>query len=291
MATKPSINRNITSVNRTKGNSGRKWIVIHNVGTAPTKKGSAKANTVYFKSVNRGASAHFFVDVAEIWQCVELGDTAWHCGTTGKYYSSCRNSTSIGIELCGNGKFPDAEVALAAKLVQWLMVEYGIPASNVIRHYDVTHKTCPAGYIGSSDWSALKARLVGKSSTGGFASGGLEVDGLWGSDTTLRAQKVLGLQYQDGKVSRQNPAHKSRMPGCTLGWEWTGSQGKGSPLIKALQQKWGATADGVMGPDTINAMIGYYMARGSGATVKDGKLDRNSKTIKQFQRELNNGRV
>ena len=291
MATKPNINRNITSVNRTRGNSGRKWIVIHNVGTAPTKKGSAKANTVYFKSVYRGASANFFVDVAEIWQCVELGDTAWHCGTTGKYYSACRNSTSIGIELCGNGKFPDAEIDLAAQLVQWLMAEYNIPESNVIRHYDVTHKQCPAGYIGSSDWAALKARLVGKSTTGGSVSSGLTVDGLWGSDTTLRAQQLLGLRYQDGKVSRQNPAHKSRMPGCTLGWEWTGSEGKGSPLIRALQKKWGVKADGVMGPDTINAMIGYYMAKGSGATKKDGKLDRNSKTIKQFQRELNAGRI
>lgn len=120
---------------------------------------------------------------------------------------------------------------------------------------------------------------------------GLTVDGLWGEATTLRAQELLKLQYQDGKVSRQNPGHKDIMPGCTLGWEWTGSRGKGSPLIKALQQKWGVKADGVMEPDTINAMIGYYMARGSGATVKDGKLNRNSKTIKQFQRELNSGRI
>ena len=81
------------------------------------------------------------------------------------------------------------------------------------------------------------------------------------------------------------------MPGCTIGWEWTGSQGKGSPLIKALQQKWGAKADGVMGPDTINAMISYYMKQGSGATKLDGKLDRNSKTIKQFQRNLNAGKI
>lgn len=291
MATKPSIKRNITTRNRTKGNSGRKWIVIHNVGTAPTSKGAAKANTVYFKNTYRGSSAHFFVDMAEIWQCVELSDTAWHCGTSGKYYSSCRNSTSIGIELCGNAKFPDVEINLAAKLVQWLMSEYGIDESHVIRHYDVTHKQCPAGYINSSDWNALKNRLVGKTSSGGSASSGLTVDGLWGSDTSLKAQKILGLQYQDGKVSRQNPAHKSRMPGCTIGWEWTGSQGKGSPLIKALQQKWGATPDGVMGPDTINAMIGYYMTQGSGATKKDGKLDRNSKTIKQFQRNLNAGKI
>ena len=43
----------------------------------------------------------------------------------------------------------------------------------------------------------------------------------------------------DGIVSRQNPAHKSKFPGCTTGWEWTGSEGKGSPLIGLLQKAWG----------------------------------------------------
>lgn len=119
----------------------------------------------------------------------------------------------------------------------------------------------------------------------------IAVDGKWGGDTTYLAQLVLGAPYKDGEVSRQNPDHRSKLKGCTLGWKWTGSDGRGSQTIKLLQEIWGAKADGVMGPDTANAMIRYYMKKGSGATVCDGRLDYPSKTIKQFQRELNAGRI
>ncbi|WP_455136322.1 hypothetical protein [Thermophilibacter sp.] len=122
-------------------------------------------------------------------------------------------------------------------------------------------------------------------------SGKVEVDGLWGSATTMLAEIVVGAPWKDGTVSRQNPDHRWRMPGCTTGWEWGVGDGSGSPLIKALQKVWGADPDGIMGPDTINKMIAYYMAKGSGATVCDGKLDLYSLTIKQFQRELNAGRI
>lgn len=132
-----------------------------------------------------------------------------------------------------------------------------------------------------------------KPSGGSQASGGkVSVDGYWGPKTTLLAQQVTGAPYKDGVVSRQNGQHRSRMPGCTGGWEYVGTGVEpGSQLIAALQGKWGVTADGFMGPDTINAMIRYYMARGSGATVCDGRLDGPSLTIKQFQRELNAGRI
>lgn len=119
----------------------------------------------------------------------------------------------------------------------------------------------------------------------------IAVDGKWGGDTTYLAQLVLDAPYKDGEVSRQNPGNRSKLKGCTLGWKWTGSEGRGSQTIKLLQEKWGAKADGVMGPDTANAMIRYYMKKGSGATVCDGRLDYPSKTIKQFQRELNAGRI
>lgn len=124
------------------------------------------------------------------------------------------------------------------------------------------------------------------------ASGGkIAVDGYWGPATTLVAQRVTGAPYKDGVVSRQNPAHRGRMPGCTSGWEWGLGDGSGSQTIKLLQRKWGASADGIMGPDTINAMIRRCMARGSGATLTDGRLDGPSLTVKQFQRELNAGRI
>ena len=121
------------------------------------------------------------------------------------------------------------------------------------------------------------------------SSGKIVVDGYWGSATTLLAQIVTGAPFRDGIVSRQEPYWRSRVPGCTIGWEWGIGDGSGSPLIKALQRVWGVTPDGILGPDTINAMIRYYMARGSGATVCDGRLDAPSLTIKCMQRRLNEG--
>ena len=203
-----TINQNITSTNFTSGRRSYTYIVIHNVGTASTAKGAAKANTTYFKSTYRGASAHLFVDEEEIWQCVALEDTAWHCGTSGTPKIGCYNSTSIGIELCGNSTFPESEIELAAELVQYLMEEYDIDADHVVRHYDVTGKACPAAYIDSSTWATLKARLVGSttssstsstsSSSSGKPSGAkdydespLAYDGYFGPLTTKYLQRRL----------------------------------------------------------------------------------------------------
>lgn len=119
----------------------------------------------------------------------------------------------------------------------------------------------------------------------------LQVDGIWGRATTLRIQEVLGCPYRDGVISRQNPQHRGRLAGCGTGWEFVAPAGEepGSQTISAIQCKVGATQDGIIGPDTINAMIKYFMAKGSGATELDGKLDYESITIKAMQRALNNG--
>lgn len=118
----------------------------------------------------------------------------------------------------------------------------------------------------------------------------IEVDGYWGSNTTFKLQQVLNAPFKDGIISRQNPDHKGRCPGCTSGWEWGMGDGSGSQTIKLIQAKVGVTQDGLIGPNTINALIGYFMNYGSGATVKDGKLDNESLTIKAMQRRLNEGK-
>lgn len=125
---------------------------------------------------------------------------------------------------------------------------------------------------------------------GSSSSGSLTVDGYWGTATTKRLQQVLGAPYQDGVISRQDSYWKSRCPGCTTGWEWTKNGLEiGSQTIKLMQQRIGVTADGLIGPNTINALIKYYKSS-SGATAYDGKLDAASITIKAMQRALNAGR-
>lgn len=143
-------------------------------------------------------------------------------------------------------------------------------------------------------WSTVAAAVRpswGPASSGSSpSSGGIEVDGLWGSDTTRRAQEVCGT-VPDGVVSNQEPYWRDRVPGCTTGWEWDTGDGTGSPLIRALQEVWGVKPDGILGPDTINGAIAYYMRHGSGATVCDGRLDAPSPTIMCFQRRLNEGMI
>lgn len=138
------------------------YVVIHYTGNT---KDTAQANANYFATGSRKASAHFFVDDKNIFQSVELRDTAWHCGTSGKYYhSSCRNSNSFGIEMCcsGNYKVSQKTKENSAYLCAALCKRLGIAASQVdtyvLRHYDVTHKSCPAQMAGSSnkEWKAFK---------------------------------------------------------------------------------------------------------------------------------------
>lgn len=153
-----NIQKNLTTVNRSV-RSGRaiRYIVLHFTGN---NGDTAYGNTVYFKSANRGASAHYFVDEASVWQCVEDKDAAWHCGTKGKYYhAECRNENSIGVEMCNSTRRNDAVEARAAELVRYLMGKYNIPIENVVRHYDVTRKKCPAPLVDGGEWADFKRCL------------------------------------------------------------------------------------------------------------------------------------
>lgn len=148
-----NIIKNITNINRTTYNNREiKYIVIHYVGAIST----AKANSNYFKSTYRGASAHYFVDDNDIYQVVEEKDVAWHCGATYYKHLSCRNSNSIGIEMCcfnNNGKIDVSEnvVTKTVELVKELMKKYNIPIQNILRHFDVTGKNCPAPLVNDNN--------------------------------------------------------------------------------------------------------------------------------------------
>ena len=122
----------------------------------------------------------------------------------------------------------------------------------------------------------------------------IAVDGRWGGDTTYLAQLILDAPDKDRIISRQNAEWRSISKGCTLGWKWLQSgYEKGSPTIALLQEVWGVPAkdrDGLGGPDTWGYMIDYYARQGSGAE-NDRRLDYPSITIKQFQRNLNAGKI
>lgn len=150
-----------------------------------------------------------------------------------------------------------------------------------VRDYSTIIKVIRPAYKGGSSGSNMAGKLI--------------VDGVWGRATTLKLQEIVGAPYKDGVISRQNADHRSKLKGCGTGWEWVaGGEEPGSQTIELLQKAWGmpkSKRDGLMGPETANYMIAYYMKHGSGATLKDGKLDNPSLTIKAMQRRANEGKI
>ena len=154
--------------NRSKRTSSVKYIVVHYTGSGTSRSGSAKANCIYFGNGNRKASAHYFIDDANIYEYADpkLYYT-WHCGDGhGKY--GITNANSIGIEVCLNGDkpFTNKEIARLEWLVKKLRKQFDISNKNVIRHYDASRKLCPYYYAKrNSEWNKLHGKLVKKAST------------------------------------------------------------------------------------------------------------------------------
>lgn len=169
--------QNFTKVNFTKGNSGRKYIVIHYTGNKTDK---ATSNGNYFKNANRGASAHYFVDDTTVVQVVSENDTAWAVGRnygSNNLFGKCTNSNSISIEMCStNGRISNATYQNTVALVKSLMKKYNIDAAHVVRHWDVCSKSCP-GWTGwgangkdASIWNQFKKDIVSSNSGKGVGT-------------------------------------------------------------------------------------------------------------------------
>jgi N-acetylmuramoyl-L-alanine amidase CwlA len=134
-----------------------KFLVIHytlNDGD------SDESNGIYFANNVTKTSAHYFVDSDSVTQTVPDNYVAYHCGTTGTYkHVACRNTNSIGIEICDDKKnglvYPSAQtIGNAVALTKELMEKYSIPPERVIRHFDVTGKKCPAYWVDNAAWKS-----------------------------------------------------------------------------------------------------------------------------------------
>ena len=158
------ITQDLSKVNYSKGNSGRKYIVIHYTGN---NTDSATGNANYFRNTSRGASAHYFVDNTGVVQVVADNNTAWAQGRnygSGNLFGIVTNSNALSIEMCGtNGKVADSTFTNTVKLTKMLMSKYAIPASNVVRHWDVASKRCPgwSGWLPGNEslWNNFKSQL------------------------------------------------------------------------------------------------------------------------------------
>ena len=152
-----------------RSTSAIKYIVVHYTGNdGDTDENNAK----YFQNNIVQASAHYFVDDDSVTQTVPDDYVAWHCGAKTYKHATCRNANSIGVEICDdvrNGVIYPSEktIANALELVEHLMEKYSVPKENVIRHYDVTGKLCPAYWCGTAEkdakWNTAFWGLLGTS--------------------------------------------------------------------------------------------------------------------------------
>ena len=140
----------------------RKYITIHE--TANTGVGANADAHANF--INNGAQEtwHYSVDDSKAVQHFLHKTSCWACGT----YNG--NTQSISIEMCVNsdGNYKKT-LQNTIELVQKLMKELNIPASNVVQHNYWSGKNCPTllrqGTHGMT-WNQFIAGIKGKS-TGG----------------------------------------------------------------------------------------------------------------------------
>lgn len=161
-----SVKSNIKSHSGNYQNDAKRdvsYIVMHYTGNDDD---NAENNAKYFKNNDVDVSAHFFVDETRIHQSVELRDVAWHCGGDTYYHKTCRNSNSFGIEMTTTGRYKISAKTIenSAHLCAYLCEMLGIKSTQVdtyvLRHYDITHKRCPAQFVdNSSEWVAFKSKV------------------------------------------------------------------------------------------------------------------------------------
>ena len=135
-----------------------RYIVVHYTGNDGD---TAQNNLDYAARAVTKTSAHYYVDETSVRQSVKDADTAWHCGSSSPRHPECRNSNSIGVEMCNSlHGVSDAVRDRTAAFVRELMDKYQVPPKRVLRHYDVTGKKCPAPWVDDpGQWAKFKSML------------------------------------------------------------------------------------------------------------------------------------
>lgn len=128
-------------------------VFIHYTANANT---TAEQNRSYFDGLavsgETSASAHYIIGYdGKIIQCIPLDEIG--------YAVKGRNYDSISIECCyqdESGKFTEETYESLIELVAWLMGQYDLDISDVVRHYDEGGKNCPKYYVEHEDeWNRL----------------------------------------------------------------------------------------------------------------------------------------
>lgn len=165
----------VSSRNVPSWGNQKKYIAIHYLGVDGQNHDLA----------SDGCGAHYYIYWdGTIYQRCSHDAIVWQVGTAGYYtqkHPIARNANCIGIEMCchcdGNKSsaedpywyFTEETQQACVWLVQKLMKELGIPIENVLRHFDIVNKTCPAPYVHNNryktswTWDEFKMKVGGGS--------------------------------------------------------------------------------------------------------------------------------
>ncbi|WP_278251072.1 peptidoglycan recognition protein family protein [Cytobacillus praedii] len=160
-----------------------KKLVVHYTAN---NGGTADNHFSYFNNLkDRYASAHIFVDKKEALCIVPLNEVAYHANDNQKYVNGKpyrgipellatasyykdggANLTSVGVEMCmeKDGSFHPDVISRTVDVFADLCTQFSLdPIKDIVRHYDITAKNCPAPWVkNEKEFIRFKNRVVAK---------------------------------------------------------------------------------------------------------------------------------
>lgn len=197
----------ISSKNVPKFGNEKKYIAVHYLGVVGQNHEIAAD----------GCGAHYYIYWdGTIYQRCTHDAIVWAVGTAGYYkqkHAIARNANTISIEMCckcdGDSSsaedkkwyFTEETQEACVWLVRMLMDELDIPVENVLRHYDIVNKICPAPYVhnnkykSSWTWQEFKDKLTVKLCTGTQTSEFAKLSEKQSAERLLEIAKPIAEKY------------------------------------------------------------------------------------------------
>lgn len=199
---------------------------------------------------------------------LERGQISPEWGTTYNGIVEYLNYKGYGCVYDGIAHDGEMNSEIFDKMVQWLQ-----SGKKVIVCFHGTSKGCRTDYWTRSGHYCCIYAIDGDP---------ISCDGKWGTETTLKAQKIFNTT-QDGIISNQNKCMIKNLPNCQKStWKFVDEKKlkNGSELVRAIQKFLKVQTDGFFGMETIKAFQKWL-----GVEV-DGYVG--GKTVTAFQKWLNN---
>lgn len=211
-------------------------IAVHYIGNPGT---SAEANRNYFNNNNSDVSSNYIIGLnGEIICCIPDEEVAW---------CTCQaNSYSVSIENChpdSSGKLNSKTYKSLVELCAYLCRKYRLSSNDLIRHYDVTGKVCPKGFVpknkgGSDDnnntaWKTFKSDVDAAIKSNGLKI--LDKTGYKKGDKDCLALKELLL------IAKSLGIHKCGMDENQYFGDGT------QKAVNSLLNAWGCSQNGIAG--------------------------------------------